>query len=692
MQIRSDSPSEISLPALWRRAVTRFISLPLAARILWSSLLIAGLFLFEYLGDLKHPSQTPWFQDLAANRRHTFKTFLSVGLWYGTLIHLVLICCVLATVRWWGKSRPAHFPVTLGTSSHRYDKAFWVILVILCVAAGAVRWPKMSLSYWGDEGWAVAPYVYGKHVPVDADDPQGALKYKPVSWLNTAFDDRTCGNHYLFSLAQRGTLTAWRWFKQLPEEAFDETLSRLPPFAAGIASLFTLAAMLRWLGRPVAGLGAAFIMALHPWHLRYSTEARGYTLMLFFLILCCWLGFAALRYGKWRWWLGFGLAEFLCMYSWKGVMYPLAAANLVLLLWIWWGKTNPIAVPSGGQRSGSAWRWIVANLLAAGLFINLVYPCLLQVKDAKEHLIQLSGRPMGRIWLDNSISGIFTGMAWHVEDRDNPTEVVLSRQLQDKPLETSLELTALAALLATGLLGLTKSRPGLALINLSFFASGIFGAWFFRYVIDAEWISWYFLFLIFPIAFTGGVGIDTLVRRAAAYWASSRSLPVKPRRTNAIFALICAALAFALPASFAGLTYSSSHLMLHQAYEDHRGAFQVTRGRHESLHEKAPSKVWTVYLWRYISLYDPRGDTHVRRAAELRELIAEVNKQKGELYVIVGHRRMARLVSAGIMEMVEKSGDFQLLKTFWAPEELHCLHCYKYEPNAEKAETIVPAP
>jgi hypothetical protein len=548
----------------------------------------------------------------------------------------------------------------------------------------------MSLSYWGDEGWAVAPYVYGKHVPVDPENEQGQLKHKPVSWLNTAFDDRTCGNHYLFSLSQRATLATWRWIKGLPDDAFDETISRLPPFAAGIGALVVLAAMLQWLGRPVAGLAAALLMALHPWHIRYSTEARGYSLMLFFLIVCCWLGFIALRKGGWRWWLAFGLAEFLCMYSWKGVMYPLAAANLVLFAWICRGKLSTHPGQLEGNRTGTAWRWIVANLIAAGLFINLVYPCLLQVKDAKDHLIQLSGRPMGRVWLDNSISGVFTGMAWHVEEKENPTEVVLSRQLQDRPLQTSLELSALAALFSIGLITLARRQPWFAALNLSLFASGMVGAWFFRYVIDAEWISWYFFFLVFPLALLTGTGVDALVTRATETWKSRRSSTSTASHYRPVLAIVCAVLAFVLPAAYADLTHPVSSLMCQQAYEDHRGSFRVTRGRHETLHELSPSKVWTVYLWRYISLYDPRGDTHIRRADELRKLIAEVEREKGELYVIVGHRRMARKVSAGIMNMVEKSGSFQHLQTFWAPEELHCLHCYRYAPAAEKAEPADP--
>lgn len=670
-----------------------FSRLPRWTLWLWGGYLVAGLFLLEAFGDLKRPSQTHWFQDLAANQRPSFKTFLTVGWWYGTLFHLTVMSFVLATVGWWGRGQPVRLQIVLGEPEKKNRYTFWIALALICIAAGGVRWPKMSLSYWGDEGWAVAPYVYGKHVPLDPTEPQGAMTFRPVSWLNTAFDDRTAGNHYLFSLLQRATLDTWRWLGQLPSDAFDETISRLPPFAAGIGSLIALALMLRWLGRPGAGLAAALLMALHPWHLRYSTEARGYTLLLLFLILSAWLALIALRSGKWRGWLGFGLAQFLCMYSWKGAMYPLAAINLTLFAWMIWGKLQKVEANADACRSPNFWRWLVVNLMAAGLFINLVYPCLLQVKDAKARLIQLSGRPMGTVWLHNSISGVFTGMPWHVEEKENPTEVVLSRQWKDQPFRTSAGVAALSLAIIVGLTSLAKYQRWLALLSLAVIASGIFGAWCFRFVIQAEWISWYFFFTLFPLAFLGGIGIDVIARKAWTCWGKARQPWLIGRRTsNATLAVLGLTLTLAIPTAFATLTLPASQLMIHQAYEDHRGAFQVTRGRHEALHHSAPSKIWTVYLWRYISLYDPRGTTKIRQADELMAVIAEVEKQQGELYVIIGHRRMARRVTQGVLDLVERSGQFQHLQTFWAPEELHCLHCFRLLPSQDRAAPHLPEP
>jgi hypothetical protein len=126
-------------------------------------------------------------------------------------------------------------------------------------------WP---LSYWGDEGWAAKMYVHGQYRPVVAGDTQGELEFHPATWAMALWNDQNGGNHYLFSLAQKATLDAWRAWRGLPPSAFDEAVSRLPPFAAGMGSILLAALFVRWLGRPGGGLLLGFLLAAHPWHIQ----------------------------------------------------------------------------------------------------------------------------------------------------------------------------------------------------------------------------------------------------------------------------------------------------------------------------------------------------------------------------------------------------------------------------------------
>ncbi len=51
---------------------------------------------------------------------------------------------------------------------------------------------------------------------------------------------------------------------------------RVPTLLVGMLSVAAVAWLLLECGFPLAGAIAAFLLALHPWHLRYATEARGY--------------------------------------------------------------------------------------------------------------------------------------------------------------------------------------------------------------------------------------------------------------------------------------------------------------------------------------------------------------------------------------------------------------------------------
>ncbi|MEZ5433727.1 MAG: hypothetical protein R3F31_21690 [Verrucomicrobiales bacterium] len=96
-------------------------------------------------------------------------------------------------------------------------------------------------------------------------------------------------------------------------------------------------------------------------HLRYSSEARGYSLMLCFLLATLWFSGLALKTGRWRWWLLFGLAEFLTMFL-EGHLLRAGLLNLVLVLILLFAPLQPDR-PAGRARWVSIGRWTAASLL-----------------------------------------------------------------------------------------------------------------------------------------------------------------------------------------------------------------------------------------------------------------------------------------------------------------------------------------
>ena len=85
------------------------------------------------------------------------------------------------------------------------------------------------------------------------------------------------GNMTLYYTLLRG----WRWFGE------SEFIYRLFSVIAGVGAVFAI----YWLGKilfgPKAGRIAALLLSVHAFHIRYSQEARGYSLLVFLTLLSC---------------------------------------------------------------------------------------------------------------------------------------------------------------------------------------------------------------------------------------------------------------------------------------------------------------------------------------------------------------------------------------------------------------------
>ena len=78
--------------------------------------------------------------------------------------------------------------------------------------------------------------------------------------------------------------TAVKWHKK-------EWVVRIPAWLGGVGAVCMLGVLLRRVISPLAGVLAAWLFALHPWHIRFASEARGYSLMLCIIpiVLYFWL-------------------------------------------------------------------------------------------------------------------------------------------------------------------------------------------------------------------------------------------------------------------------------------------------------------------------------------------------------------------------------------------------------------------
>jgi hypothetical protein len=124
----------------------------------------------------------------------------------------------------------------------------------------------------------------------------------------------------------------------------------------------------------LAGALAAFFMAVHPWLLRYGVDARAYGLiqLLVPLGVLCWWKMLLVRPAQMRWWWGFCLTLVLLMWSHPGCVWICLtfAGAALLVMWKHWEKEFRWA----GIR-----RLMAVSAVAAGIYLVLMLPCLIQV-------------------------------------------------------------------------------------------------------------------------------------------------------------------------------------------------------------------------------------------------------------------------------------------------------------------------
>lgn len=179
---------------------------------------------------------------------------------------------------------PAGEPQVLGAASSPFRGAQWTILAAV-TAFGAI------LRFWGLDTWAF--WVDEAHTWRDATLPDD------IFW--------SC-NRSLYPTSY----LALRWMLDVADPStLHEGMLRLPFALAGIVSVPLLA----WVGRPLVGnaaaLFASLLLAINPWHIYWSQNARSYSFVFLFALIA----------GGWFW---FGMQR-------KSRAHCLSAMGVVLL-------------------------------------------------------------------------------------------------------------------------------------------------------------------------------------------------------------------------------------------------------------------------------------------------------------------------------------------------------------------------
>ena len=161
------------------------------------------------------------------------------------------------------------------------------LLLGLILIGLALRLPSFGDSLWGDElstNYVVNGFGMGSVIHIVLSDQEGTPPlFFLLVWLTKGIDGA-------------------------------EGL-RIVPLIAGLASIpLTYLLGLRTVGRPAATV-AAVLLALSPFQIYYSTEARAYSLMMMLCLVAALSLLTALDSGRARWWVAFGLSVAAAAYT-----------------------------------------------------------------------------------------------------------------------------------------------------------------------------------------------------------------------------------------------------------------------------------------------------------------------------------------------------------------------------------------
>ena len=311
---------------------------------------------------------------IASGEVGSIEHVINNGLHLGALIALSVLTFWLLISPWWASQKaPASdsaehspssddcVPLFQRRSPDGLSRNWFLVLAILAVAIGGfLRAPLLDHSFCNDEEVASRKFFHGSH----SIDDSGAAVWKPVPWHRTWFYNVTGNNHVLQSVGSRLTL------EQFGNASANngESLARTLPFAAGLLTIFALAILLWQAGAGIPAVLAASILALHPWHLRYSVEARGYSGMLMFGVLAMVFLLAALQRKSWPAWLGYGLCQLACLLCLPAAFYLICALNLGVLIHL-----------VRRRDTASLKRWSTVSVVGAAIFFQIMTPSFLRM-------------------------------------------------------------------------------------------------------------------------------------------------------------------------------------------------------------------------------------------------------------------------------------------------------------------------
>lgn len=585
-----------------------------------------------------------------AGKKLKIEDYVKTWLWWGVVIDLILALGLMATVKWWAGSAEAR---TL--SSQRRSGAFFIVLAGLLVVVVVVRLPRLPFSFYNDEAHNFVRLVAGdlKHESPLNDN----FRFRQTKWVETLWYNTSGNNSMPSSILTRLSYDAWRKITGAVEGQVCEAAVRVPSFLFGLASLTLIGLAMRDLAGDRAALLSVLAGALHGWHARYSTEARGYSILIFAVVMLVWFLSRALRSGSWRHWLGYGAAVFLCAWSFNGSVYFLATLNGLLILrqlWLWRRQEHSF---------DQVLRPVIAGVFAVMVAVPLMMPHLPQLAKVLKEFTSIHGVMGGAWWAD--VSGfLLIGCRWVDVDSLNPVNLSVGRMLADQPW-LLVPLLLLIAVMFAGFARLVRKGGGMALYMIAA-PLGTFLGWALMSMKGNFLHLWYLTYALPFALFAVGAGLDWVISTLAGKRSSAIAWVV---------GILLVSTTLAWPASIA---WQYRHI----GKQDERGPILAVRGDIYPRYEKSAEALKPIVgaFWCNSVIYDPRS-VIIQNMGTLDTLVQRAKAEQRPLYVCFSHRSFAVSYIPDVVKRLEEGGEFEHQRTFWGQEEdQFTVQLYKLKP------------
>jgi mannosyltransferase len=247
-----------------------------------------------------------------------------------------------------------------GPEPQRGAELAWILGLLAC--AVALRLYKLELGLWYDE---VLTYV--------------GYARMPFGEILTTYNNEN--QHFVF------TILAHACFLIFGEGAW---ALRLPAMLFGTASVWSLYLFARQVGSTRQALFAAALFTFSYHHIWFSQNARGYSGLLFWVLLSSYFLMRALREDRPGLWLAFAASSTLGIYTHITMVFALCGHGVVYLARLWARRNEPWP---------NRWAGLVLGFVGAGLATLFLHALVLpQIRTGMAHTVSVVEAWKNPLW------------------------------------------------------------------------------------------------------------------------------------------------------------------------------------------------------------------------------------------------------------------------------------------------------